>query len=395
MGHRVVVVGASLGGLRSSEQLRAAKYDGEIVVIGDEPHMPYNRPPLSKEALSGEVPFETVELRRRKTVADVTWRLGSAVLRADLRERRVVLADGSELSYDGLVVASGLRPRSLGLPGPRDGRHVVRTLDDALRLRAALTPGARVVIVGAGFIGCEVAATAVKLGCDVEVVAADPTPMIRPLGAELGEAMRRRHEREGVRFRLGHTITEVHGGLRVAGVVLDDGTALPCDVLVEALGSLVNVEWLEGNGLDLSDGVLCDNHMRVESRPEVVAVGDVARFPNPLFDDVPRRVEHWNIPTDTAKRAGPVLAAHLRGEPAPATPFAPMPSFWSDQYGLRIQSFGAPDLGEPRVLEGDLDGEVVVGYFRGDRLVGVVAVGLLERAMHYRGEIAAQAPEPA
>ncbi|KAB2352771.1 NAD(P)/FAD-dependent oxidoreductase [Actinomadura rudentiformis] len=376
----MVVVGASLGGLRAAEQLRAAGHAGELVVVGDEPHPPYNRPPLSKEVLAAEVALDRVAFRTRASVADADWRLGTAVTGADLAARVVRLADGTEVSYDGLVIATGLRPRRLDAPGQDPGagpsRHVVRTLDDAAALRARLKPEVRLAVVGAGFIGCEVAATARTLGADVTVVAPESEPMLRPLGADFGAELRRRHQRRGVRFLLGRTVARFTG----TGLELSDGTSVDADVVVEAVGSVPCVEWLEGNGLDLSDGVLCDGALRVEGRPDVVAVGDVARFPNPRYDDVPRRVEHWSIPTDTAKHA----ARSLLGENG--RPFMPLPSFWSDQYDLRLQSFGAPALGggDIRLLEGDLSEEAVLGYHRDGRLVGVVMLGCGGSLPRYR-----------
>ncbi|MFJ5898925.1 NAD(P)/FAD-dependent oxidoreductase [Streptomyces sp. NPDC093064] len=375
----VVVAGASMAGLRAAEQLRAAGYPGPITLVGEEPHMPYNRPPLSKEVLAGKAAFESLAFRPRAAVADAEWRLGSRVAAADLDRRLVELDDGETLSYAGLVVATGMRPRRLRCPGPLRGRHTVRTIDDARELRAALTrPGVRVVVVGAGFIGCEVAATAVALGAaEVTVVDPLPLPMAAPLGELLAGALLERHEERGVRFALGTGVAGFEGADRVTGLLLGDGTVLPADVVVESVGSVANTEWLDGNGLDLTDGVLTDEHLRVGSRPEVVAVGDVARFPNARYDGVPRRVEHWSIPTDTAKHAARVLAAHLGGADAGLDPFAPLPTFWSDQHDFRLQSFGAPGLGlgDVRILDGDPEGDVLAGYHRDGRLVGVVALG--------------------
>lgn len=377
---RIVVVGASMGGLRAAEQLRAAGFAGELTVVGDEPHRPYNRPPLSKEVLASEVTHEAVAFRMRASVEDVDWRLGVPVVSSDLAARTLTLLDGSSLAYDGLVVATGLRARRLPQPGLADRRHVVRTLDDATRLRAVLTPGARVVVIGAGFVGCEVAATARKLGAEVTVVCATSEPLMSPLGPDLGAELRRRHEAQGVRFLLGRTVTSFG---EVGDVLLSDGTALAADVIIEAVGSTPCVSWLDGNGLDLSDGVLCDADLRVEGRPDVVAVGDVARFPNARYDGECRRVEHWSIPTDTARKA----ARSLLGVASP--PFAPLPSFWSDQYELRIQSFGAPGLGgdDIRVLEGEPSGECAVGYHRDGDLVGVVLLGLTSAIPRYRKQL--------
>ncbi|MGD1216844.1 NAD(P)/FAD-dependent oxidoreductase [Streptomyces krungchingensis] len=397
MSGRIVVAGASMGGLRAAEQLRTAGWSGAITVVGDEPHMPYNRPPLSKEVLAGKAPFESLAFTPKAAAADVEWLLGAKVVEARLDERTVALDDGTRLSYDGLVVATGMRPRRLRCPGPLTGRHTVRTLADAQGLREELTrPGARVVVVGAGFIGCEVAATAVGLGVrEVTVVDPLPLPMVGPLGELLGQALLKRHEERGVRFELGAGVAGFEGEGRVTGVVLGDGTVLPADVVVESVGSVANVEWLQGNGLDLSDGVLTCEQLRVGGRPEVVAVGDVARFPNARYDGVPRRVEHWSIPTDTAKHAAKALVAHLTGKDGELTPFAPLPTFWSDQHEFRLQSFGAPVLGKDdvRILDGDPEGDVLVGYHCDGRLVGVVALGGQAAAMgaaRYRAQLLKQ-----
>ncbi|MGW2518968.1 NAD(P)/FAD-dependent oxidoreductase [Streptomyces sp. NPDC001617] len=394
---RIVVAGGSMGGLRAAEQLRAAGWTGAVTVVGDEPHMPYNRPPLSKEVLAGKAPFESLAFTPKAAAADVEWRLGTSVVSARLAERTVALDDGSPLSYDGLVVATGMRPRRLRCPGPLAGRHTVRTIADAQGLRDELTrPDVRVVVVGAGFIGCEVAATAVILGVrEVTVVDPLPLPMVGPLGELLGRALLKRHEERGVRFALGTGVAGFEGEGRVTGVVLSDGTVLPADVVVESVGSAANVEWLEGNDLDLSDGVLTCGQLRVGGRPEVVAVGDVARFPNARYDGVPRRVEHWSIPTDTARHAAKALVAHLAGTETEFGPFAPLPTFWSDQHEFRLQSFGAPALGldDVRVLDGDVEGDVLVGYHVGGRLVGVVALGGQAAAMgaaRYRAQLLKQ-----
>lgn len=386
----VVVVGGSLGGLRAAEQLRAAGHDGPLTVLGAEPHPPYNRPPLSKEVLAGQEPVAPAELasrlafRRRASVADVDFRLGDPVVAADLRARTVRTAAGVELAYDGLVVATGLRPRRLDAPGPTAGRHVLRTVEDSHGLRTDLArlaggTAARVVVVGAGFIGCESAATLRHLGHDVTVVEPAGAPMERVLGTVPSNAIQRHLEAAGIRFVLGTGITGYLGEQRVEGVVLGSGRVLPADVVVEAVGSVCNTEWLAGNGLDLADGVLADNRLRVVGADRVVAVGDVARFPNPLFDDVPRRVEHWSIPSDTARCAAATLLGDLAGTPS-YDEFAPVPSFWSDQLDLRLQSVGSPALADEVVVaEGDpdrlLEG-LLVTYHRAGRHVGTLAVNL-------------------
>jgi 3-phenylpropionate/trans-cinnamate dioxygenase ferredoxin reductase subunit len=405
---RVVVVGAGMGGLRAAEGIRKAGYTDELVLVGAEVHMPYNRPPLSKEVLATEVEHERVAFPLRSVLGDVDWRLGQTASGLDLDQCLLRIDGGGELPYDGLVIATGLRPRRLDLPGPPPtaaaGRHALRTLDDAATLRQELRPGANVVVLGAGFIGCEVAATARQLGCEVTCVAIDPLPMVRPLGGLLAAEMQRRHEAKGVQFRLGVGIVGFRGDERVTGVELADGTVLPADVVVEAISSHCNTEWLAETGLDLTDGVLADNVLRgvtSEGKPVdgVHVVGDLARFPNPRFDDVPRRVEHWNIPTETGKRVGPALASYLRGdgyEPISATAFEPIPAFWSDQYEIRMQSYGSLGLADPdgiEILEGDITDEVVVGYRRGEQLVGVAALGMLPRVNSYRAGVGQAWPQ--
>jgi NADPH-dependent 2,4-dienoyl-CoA reductase/sulfur reductase-like enzyme len=444
MTKHVAVVGAGLGGLRAAEQLRAAGHAGPVTVIGAEPHLPYNRPPLSKELLAHELAdaeaapgtdaddlaalHERVAFRRRASVADVTFRLGVPVTAADLGAGQLTLADGGTVRFDGLVAAAGLRPRHLRVPGPAgpgSGRHVLRTLDDCARLRASLRAALagpasaspvlavpapansdpadlaargsagsgpaggglarpRVVVVGGGFVGCEVACTALSLGCDVTVVEPLGPPMLRVLGERVAHAVQRAHERAGITFVTRQAVAGYAGQDRVTGVVLADGTVLPAVLVVEAIGSVPNTEWLAGNGLDLTDGVLCDNTLSaVTTDPggvPVTAVGDLARFPNPLFDDVPRRVEHWSMPTDTARQAAATLHARLAGDPVDPQPFCPLPYFWSDQGDLRLQSFGAPQLaGDVVVAEGDpgeLSRGLLATYHRDGRLVGSLAVNL-------------------
>lgn len=394
---RIVVVGGSLGGLRATEALLARGWKGEIVVLSAERHAPYTRPPLSKALLAGTPDLPAVELRRRPETDAADWRFGVTAVRADLHARRLTLLDGSELAYDGLVAATGVRPRRLPERVTRGG-FTLRTLDDCIALRPLLSRGTHLAIVGAGFIGCEIAATATGLGCAVDVVALDTAPMKLPLGELVGAAVQRHHEARGVRFHLGRSIRAVKSSPSGHVLSLDDGSRIECDVFVQAVGSQPCVEWLEGNGLDLSDGIECDNSMRMGGRPGAVAVGDVARFPNPLFDGVPRRVEHWQMAAETAARAAATLLADLSGTPAEPGPFQPLPWFWSDQFEMKLQSFGSTALGErTELLEGDLAGdEAAVGYYLGERLVGGVLLGMPKAAFRLRKEIlASSALEPA
>ena len=398
MSKSVVIVGASMGGLRAAEALRNNGFAGRITMIGEEAHLPYNRPPLSKEVLAKEVTHEAVAFKLRAQVEDVTWHLGDPATSVDLEKKVVTTASGKSFEYDGLVIASGLRPRVLDLPnGKISGRHTVRTLDDAIGLRAELVPGAKVVVAGAGFIGCEVAATARGRGCEVTNVAIDPYPMIRPLGEQLAAELQRRHESHGVKFKLNHGISDLTGTEKISGVVLDNGEVIQADVLVEAISSHCNVEWLASTNLDISNGVLADSALRAVTTDEksvegVYVVGDLARFANPLFDNEPRRIEHWNIPTETGKRVGSVLSAYLADAEnfaeLVATPFMPLPSFWSDQYDMKIQGFGMPGLADRyELVAGELSDELVMGYFRGEILIGVVGIGMTSEVMKYRKEL--------
>lgn len=376
----ILIVGAGLGGLRAAESLRANGYQGPITIIGDESHPPYSRPPLSKEALRDGIEVTELQFRQKASIEDVSWQLSATAVSATANT--VTLADGSAMDFEGLVVATGIRPRHLPVPGPQPA--VLRTATDAADLRANLVNGASLLVVGAGFIGCEVAATARSLGCEVTVTAFDEEPMMRPLGRQLGGAMRHHHEERGVRFHLGVGVAQFTD----SGVVLADGRELSADVVIEAVGSIPNTEWLEGLPLDLSDGVLCNNNLKAAEN--IVAVGDIARYPNPLFDEIPRRIEHWNMPTETGKRAGKTLASVIAGSDPAEEPFTPMPAFWSDQYTWALQSYGQPALGEPHLVDGEWTGDCIVEYHSDDRLMGVVGVNRTRDLTHYRKEIGGQ-----
>jgi NADPH-dependent 2,4-dienoyl-CoA reductase/sulfur reductase-like enzyme len=331
---------------------------------------------LSKEALKTGIEADALHFRRRASVDDVEWQLGAGVDHIDVETPAVVLTDGTVLPFEGLVAATGIRTRRLPIPGPEAGRYGLRTMADAIELREHLKPGAHLLVLGAGFIGCEVAATARLLGAEVNVVALDAEPMVRPLGPVVGAALRKRHEDHGVTFYLGHTVDHFEGDGRVERAVLDDGTVLQADAVLEAIGSVPNTEWLANTGADIADGVLVDEHLRIVGVPfAAVAVGDVARYANPRFDDVPRRIEHWNLPTETGRRAGATLAALIAGTDMPEDVFAPLPAFWSDQYDHQLQSYGQPGLGdEVVVVEGDLTGPSIVEYRRAGEVVGVLGI---------------------
>ncbi len=354
----IVVVGASLAGLHAARALRRDGFDGALTLVGAEPHRPYDRPPLSKQVLAGDWEPSRIDLvTERDDALDLRWRLGTAAVGLDVGGRRVALADGSDLPYDGLVVATGATPRTLPGTEALAGVHVLRTLDDCLALRADLdaTP-ARVVVVGAGFIGAEVAATARQRGLDVTMVEPLPVPLGRVLGGPVAETVAAVHRDHGVDLRLGVGVQAVEGGARVERVRLTDGDEIACDVVVVGIGVTPNTRWLEGSGLAIDDGLVADATCTVA--PGIVAAGDVARWHHPLHGDI--RVEHWD---HAIAQGGHAASSLLAGEAA--QPYAPVPWFWSDQYDRKIMLAGRPaGADEVRVVEGSLDEHRFVALYR-------------------------------
>ena len=394
MRDHVVVAGGSLAGLRAAESVLAAGFQGDVTVIGDELLPPYNRPALSKQALTNDPPYEPESFRRKASWDRIHWRLGQRVTSSSLADRTLGLANDEHIRFDGLVIATGLRPRRLPISAPAAGRHVLRSVDDAASLCQALSPTTRVVVIGGGFLGCEVAAAASRRGADVTLVLAQSSPLEHLLGPELAGVLERQHRLHGVHLLTESTVSDLRGERRVEAVVLSTGQELETSVVVEAVGSVPNTEWLAGNRLDLSDGVLCDNQLQVVGQDGVVAAGDVARFPNPLYPYLTRRVEHWNMVPETAKTAAHSLMVQLGVAPPTYQPFIPIPSFWSDQYDLRLQAFGDPaaGLGDRRELyrEGD---DVGIGYYLDGQLVGVAGFGPVKRLLPFRAELLARAEE--
>jgi 3-phenylpropionate/trans-cinnamate dioxygenase ferredoxin reductase subunit len=367
---RAVIVGGSLAGLRSAEALRDEGFTGQIVVIGAEWHEPYNRPPLSKSVLTAPGGGSAQPLPRDSD-ADIEWRLGQPVVECDLERAIVTTADGGTLGFDYVVAATGLRPRRLPVGGPAAGRYVLRTIEDARALAGELRRDARVVVVGAGFIGCEIASTARLLGCRVTVVAPERVPMEQALGPILGAAMQRRHELAGVEFRMNSATLGFDGRDKAERVLLGDGTELVADVVIEAIGCVPQVEWLAGNGLDLTDGVLCDGSLRAAGTERLFAAGDVARFPIPLLDAVPRRFEHWTMADESARHVARAIVTD-----GSMQPFAPLPSFWTDQQGIRVQGYGMPSLADSsELVTGHLEGDVIVEYRRAGSRIGLAGIG--------------------
>ncbi|WP_425246213.1 NAD(P)/FAD-dependent oxidoreductase [Streptomyces sp. NEAU-NA10] len=378
--NRIVVVGASAAGLAAVETLRRESYDGELTLVGDEPHLPYDRPPLSKQFLAAEWDADRLPLRPAGDIAalGLDLRLGAAATGLDLIGRAVRLADGSEVPYDGLILATGVRPRRL----PGEGAHVLRGLNDALTLRERLAPGRHLVVVGAGFIGAEAAAVAWRLGARVTLLEPAEVPLAHAVGVEVGRTLSRAHRERGVDLRCGVTVTEV----TEAGVRLGDGEVVEADEVLVAIGSLPNTEWLADSGLTVGDGVVCDEYL--EAAQGVYGAGDVARWHNPLFG-TSMRIEHRT----NAAEQGMAAARNLLA-PEGREPFAPVPYFWSDQYDMKIQAYGfLRGHEEVAVVEGDLDERRFVAVYRtGGRVSGALAVGMPPRAIRrWRQMIAAGA----
>ena len=390
----IVVVGASLAGLRAGEEVRHEGHTGPIVVIGEETHPPYDRPPLSKQVLSGK--WDAERIRHHTPDAhdslDLEFRLGRRATGLDTKARTVAWDDGSEVAYDGLVIATGAATRRL--PGTDGMRHVwmMRTLDDCLGIRADLVAAGdspRVIVIGAGFIGSEVAATCQGIGARVTLLEAHHTPLARVLGDAMGQECADLHRANGMDLRCSIVIDHLEsdpGGVDPVTVVLDDGTRLVADVVVVGIGVTPSVGWLAGSGLDLDNGVRCDGSLFAADR--VVAAGDVANWMRPTTGQ-PTRVEHWT----NAAEGGAACARNLLAGTAGATPFDPVPFFWSDQYATKIQMIGLPDADDEVVVVGGSgeEGKMIALYRSGDRLGGVLTLSQPAKLMGYRPLLAAGA----
>ncbi|MEV6228765.1 FAD-dependent oxidoreductase [Saccharopolyspora shandongensis] len=386
----VLVVGASAAGIATADALRRKGYRDSLTLLGAETHLPYDRPPLSKQVLSGTWEAERVRLRSPEKLAelDADIILGDPAVGLDPATRTVRTASGRVLTAGTIVVATGLRPRTLPGQDGLTGVHVLRTVDDSLALRSALLSATQVVVVGDGVLGTEIAATARGMGADVTLVGPQPVPMASQFGTLVGGLLGELHAERGVRLRLGTAVEGLTGrDGRVTGVRLDTGDELPADVVVVALGAAPATEWLAESGLQLDNGLVCDSRCRAAEG--IYGAGDVARWQHDALG-VSLRLENRTNATMQAN----AVAANILGEDQP---YSPVPHFWTDQYDTKIQVHGLPTAAvEATIVDGDpADGRFVAMYRRGGAAVGVLGWNMPKQTRLRRGEVVEALSAPA
>jgi 3-phenylpropionate/trans-cinnamate dioxygenase ferredoxin reductase subunit len=380
---RVVVVGGGLSAVRLLEELRGNGATSALTLVSAESSAPYDRPPLSKDVLRGQ--RDVSWLRPEWESLEVDLRLGTRAVALDSTARTVLLDNGDRLEYDALVIATGATPRTLpGIAGP--GAHVLRTVEDALRLRADLTEGAALTVVGGGFIGCEVAASARALGVDVTLVELLAAPLIRVLGPAVAAEVAALHVSHGVRLRCGQAVVEGRGEGPERELLLGDGSVVPAGVVLVGLGVVPEIEWLAGSGVDVEDGVRCDNHGRT-SVDGVWAAGDVAAWRD-VTTGWHRRLEHWT----SAAEQGVTVARDILGLPTPSADAPTVPYFWSDQYDVKFQMLGRPEPDDDVTLfrVGRQNDRLLALYGHDGVLSGVLGVSAARFVMGFRAAIAAR-----
>lgn len=371
--------------MRTAEALRRHGHDGPLTIVGAEDEAPYDRPPLSKDYLADRIEADETRLQLADGL-DARWLLGTGAVGLETQTQRVVLSDGQTLSYDGLVIATGARPRWLRCGVGVDGVCALRTLSDARGLRDALAGSPTVVVIGAGLIGSEVASTCRMRGLDVTIVDPLAAPMEHVLGPTVADIWRSLHEHHGARFRLGRSVTAIEGAGRVERIELDSGERVGADVVVMAVGVEPDTAWLDGSGLDVRDGVPCDAWLRVRTSAgtldNVVAVGDVAHVES---SSGPGR-GHWT----TAVEQSAVAASTLVRGTTETSPFASVPFFWSDQYGIKIQFAGqAGPSSRTRIVDGEPGEHRFFAVYENEAgVVGGVGFGRAARVMRTRKELA-------
>ena len=388
----LAVVGASLAGASAATAARAAGYAGRIVLVGDEPGLPYERPPLSKAVLRGEKPAASAEVHPASTYAEqgIDLLAGRTVEALDPAARRLVLDDGEPLAFDAAVLATGAAPRRLTVPGAAlAGIHYLRTMADAGRLAAAIRAAGRVAVVGAGWIGCEVAASARQMGADVVLIDPRPVPLERVLGPAMGAVFGGLHADHGVALRLGKGVGELRGGSdgRVAELALSDGTTEAADLVVAGIGVLPRVELAEAAGIPVDNGVVVDQRLRSEV-PGIYAAGDVAAAWHPRYRRH-LRVEHWANALHQGRTAG----ANAAG-PEPGTTYDRLPYFFSDQYDLGMEYVGLGRPDDEVTVRGDLDGRTFVAFWQRDGVVtAAMHVNVWDATDDLRAIVAAGLPQ--
>ncbi len=384
--NNTVVVGTSLAGLRAAEQMRREGYRGMLHLVGKEKHFPpYDRPPLSKEVLSGKRDLEEARLRVFEELDAAVIR-GRSAVHLDVTSREILLDDGSSLGYDGLIVATGASVRKIRCAGAdRAGVHYFRTAEDCARVKASLAPGSRAVIVGAGFIGSEVASVCRARGLDVTVIDSAVLPMSEQIGERTAQYLLDQHRRRGIATHLGVGVAGIEGETRAEAVRLTDGSYIAADIVVVGVGVVPETRWLEDSGLFLDDGVVCDEYCMPVGTTGMVAVGDVARWFNPLYQTL-MRIEHWTNAVEQAEYAAAILVNGLHGRGG----FSSLPYFWSDQYDMHLQFAGVPGT-ESILAEGSLEDRQFVMLQRTEgQDVGVVGANWPSRFGKYRRRLAEQ-----
>ncbi len=365
----VVVVGANVAGIRAAETLRAEGFDGSLTLINGERALPYNRPPLSKEVLTGKTSLEEVVHRDDDyyRTLGIELRSGEPATALDLR-RQTVKVGRDTLPFDGLIIATGASARTIPELQDREGVYVMRSTEDAQQIRAAFERKPRVVILGAGFIGSEVAASARSLGLEVTIVELLPVPLVRALGENMGKACAKLHHDNGTDLRCAASVHKIEGHGRVERVRLANGTCIDADLLIIGVGAIPNISWLSDSGLNLANGLVCDETLNA-GHPAVFAAGDLVWWPNRLFGKG-MRCEHW---TNGAEQ-GRAAARNLLVGRGNAKPYLGSCYFWSDQYGSRIQFVGLP-RGEASIVQGSFDENKFVAFYKdGNRVIGALGM---------------------
>jgi NADPH-dependent 2,4-dienoyl-CoA reductase/sulfur reductase-like enzyme len=401
-GH-IVIVGASLAGLWAAETLRTEGFAGSLTLVGDEPYLPYDRPPLTKAVLTGRVPADHTQLPRFATLSHVEWRLGVAATRLDLAGKLVHLADGTSIPFDRLLIATGTRARPWhdAAEACLEGVATLHGRDDAARLNELLAAGpGRVLVAGGGFTGSEAASACRERGLEVTLTERSATPLVAALGATIGERVAELQRQHGVDLRCGVTVTALEGDARgrLRRAHLSDGSDIDAEVAIVALGAIRNTEWLRGSGLAVGAfGVACDGACRAfDINPivtdDVFVAGDMARFPHPLYDYQFLSLEHWGNAVQQAK----VAAHNMVCAPAERRPHVAVPAFWSSQFGVNIKVVGVPAAAdEVAIVQGSLDDACCVGaYGKAGRLVAAVAFDQAKWLDYYQRLIERAAPFP-